>query len=720
MQRKAVLMSAQILVFFLYLQTSQSSEMFNSVIYARRRELLNMKVSQWKPFLQRLDHSLRSNLDVNASCVRDMRSFVDAVMRRSAAGLELLDSLGSLPNGIVQGSLVDEGSHKGCFSANVTDKNGRFVARKFCDIVVYLRAVLPNFPGIHQHQKTQAELYAFGQSFVKIGVCIPSSCTNEDYAVLINDVLSPWNLASVVAVCDGNETPEKTPVFIIFILGIFVTAVALATLMDVLNTAKPTSISTACGFSNTGKHFKERLRTLSVVYTLRETFRLDTSNDARLDVFNGLRAMTMLWVVVLHTHLYVDETLLENTDEVHRMSKTIPRQLIVNGTLSVAVFLTISGFMQWMTVWKRSNIENGVAGWFAVVIHRYLRMFPLVAVTVSFHYLHGISGHGTIWAYHTKLRREVFAEKWYQYLLGTVNFLGMYKICNPQQWYTSTDFQVFVFMLFFTMWLKRSGRTSPIFFVMALVVLYSFVENCYYQYPPAVLFFVPLIRDGKHGEHVYFMPYTHVPSYCLGILAGFWYTTKASRQLPKLKVAFLWVAALCAICIAQFGSVLWAGYEHPPRVTTALYAATHRGLFSAGIAWVICACLTDRAGFLTNLLAWPGWAPLSRLSFSAYMIQDIVIQYEWKSLASRVDGGYYFMGILAAGNFVASLVAAFLLHAFFEKPFALLVALLEEYFVPPGRQALPRPLRSTTASPEGPHAATEATESRRNEKKYTD
>ncbi|KAL3221027.1 hypothetical protein MRX96_029729 [Rhipicephalus microplus] len=561
-----------------------------------------MKVTLWKPFLQRLDHSLRSNLDVNASCAADMRKFVDAVVRRSAAGLEVLDSLGSLPNGLLLGSLVDEGSHKGCFSANVTDKKGRYVARKFCDVVVYLRAVVPDFP-----------------------------------------VLSPWNLASVVAVCDDNETPHKTPGLIIFILGIFIATVALATLTDVLNTAKSTSTRTTCDSSNTDENFMERFRTLSVVYTLRETFRLDTSNDARLDVFNGLRALTMVWVVVLHTHLYVDETLLENTDEVHKMSKTIPRQLIVNGTLSVAVFVTISGFMQWMTVWKRSNIGNDVSGWFAVVIHRYLRMFPLVAVTVSFHYLHETSGHGTIWAYHTKLRREVFAEKWYQYLLGTVNFLGMYKIWNPQQWYTSTDFQVFLFMLVFTMRLKRSERTSPVFLVMALAMVCSFVENFYYQYPPAVLFFVLLIRDGKAGEHVYFMPYSYVPSYCLGIVAGFWYTTKGSQQMTKLKVALLWVAALGAICVAQFGSVLWAGYDHPSRVTTALYAATHRGLFSAGMAWVIYACLTDRAGFLTSLLKWPGWAPLSRLSFSAYMIQDIVIQHEWESLASRVDGGYYFM-----------------------------------------------------------------------------
>ncbi|KAH7976658.1 hypothetical protein HPB52_017549 [Rhipicephalus sanguineus] len=206
--------------------------MFDSVIYARRRELLNMKVSQWKPFLQRLDHSLRSNLDVNATCLRDMRSFVDAVMQRSAAGLELLDSLGSLPSGILRGSLVDEGSYKGCFSANVTDKNGRFVSRKFCDIVV-------------------------------------------------------------------------------FILGLFVATVALATLTDMLNPAKSTSEDTAYGSSNTDKDLKERFRRLSVVYTLREAFRLDTSNDARLDVFNGLRALTMVWVIVLHTHLYVEETLLE-------------------------------------------------------------------------------------------------------------------------------------------------------------------------------------------------------------------------------------------------------------------------------------------------------------------------------------------------------------------------------------------------------------------------
>ncbi|XP_070376992.1 nose resistant to fluoxetine protein 6-like [Dermacentor albipictus] len=124
------------------------------------------------------------------------------------------------------------------------------------------------------------------------------------------------------------------------------------------------------------------------------------------------------------------------------------------------------------------------------------------------------------------------------------------------------------------------------------------------------------------GEHDYYMP-----SYCLGILAGFWYVTKAPHRLPRHKVAFLWVTAPCRICIARFGSVLWTGHNQPARVITALYAATHRGLFSAGIAWIIYTCLADRAGFLSSLLAWPAWAPLSRLSVSTYMIHDIMMQY---------------------------------------------------------------------------------------------
>ncbi|XP_075560457.1 nose resistant to fluoxetine protein 6-like isoform X4 [Dermacentor variabilis] len=600
MARESIHVSVWFLLFLLNSQVTQAFEIFDGVIGARRREVVRMKASQWKPFLQRLAYSLHKNPEVNATCLENMRLFVDAMMRQDDAGLELLDSLGSLPSGILRGSLTDEASYAGCFSANVTDINGNFVSRKFCDVVVYHRAAIPNFP-VLQNQQTPAKIFVFTQSLVKIGVCIPSSCTDENFAVIVNDALSKWNLASIVALCDYNEPPEETPVLIIFFLGIFAATVAAATLVDVLNPAKPTTRDDQCVVGNTGpgKFFVVRFRTLSLMCTMREMFRFDTSNDDRLDIFNGLRALAMVWTIALHTHLYIDEIALGNIDEVFRKSRTLPRQLIVNATMSVSVFLTISGFMQWKTVWNRSNNEKSRNGWLAVVIHRYL----------------------------------------------------------------------------------RTGSTWPVLIVMGLAMLVSYVENYTMQYPAGHLFFVPLTSHSG-GEHVYYMPHSHIPSYCLGILAGFWCTTKAPRRLPRHKVAFLWVTSLCGICVAQFGSVLWTGHKQPARVITALYAATHRGLFSAGIAWIIYACLADRAGFLGSLLAWPGWAPMSRLSFSTYMIHDIMIQYQWTTFTSRVDGGYYFMAILTAGNCVASLVAAFMLHALFEKPLALIAALLEEHFLP--------------------------------------
>ncbi|KAH7973853.1 hypothetical protein HPB49_005766 [Dermacentor silvarum] len=227
----------------------------------------------------------------------------------------------------------------------------------------------------------------------------------------------------------------------------------------------------------------------------------------------------------------------------------------------------------------------------------------------------------------------------------------------------------------------RTSSTRPVLIMMVLAMLFSGVQNYMLQYPAGNLYFSPMDRYSS-GDYVYYMPYSHAPSYCIGIIAGFWYTTKTPRQLSRCKVAFLWVAALCGICIAQFGTVLWTGHAQPSRIITALYAATHRGLFSAGIAWIVYACLTDRSGFLSSVLAWPGWAPLSRLSFSTYMFHDIMLQYEWTSFPSRADGGYYFMAILVAGNSVASIAAALVMHAVFEKPLALFATLLEEHFLP--------------------------------------
>ncbi|CAN7947830.1 unnamed protein product [Ixodes hexagonus] len=172
------------------------------------------------------------------------------------------------------------------------------------------------------------------------------------------------------------------------------------------------------------------------------------------------------------------------------------------------------------------------------------------------------------------------------------------------------------------------------------------------------------------------MPYVHFASYCIGILTGFYYSTYGTHEISK--ATFMWLFSCLSMAGALFGSILWNSGEAPSALVAAVYKATHRVLFSAGFSWLVFACVTGRAGFVNGVLSWPVWAPLSRLSFGAYMIHDFVVFYQWLNFRNRMGEGYFSMMTLVAGNSVASFGASFLLHAIFEKPLALVMAVIED------------------------------------------
>ncbi|KAH8023507.1 hypothetical protein HPB51_014756 [Rhipicephalus microplus] len=592
-----------------------------------------MKAEQWDPILHRLNASAGKKEDANAQCRADMRRFIDAIVHRQLAGLQLLDSQGSMPTGILHGALSDMGSHKECFAAEILDEKGNVIARKFCALYVYNSEPLPNFPDIIAKERSNAKTFAFLQSAVKVGACIPSSCSEDDIKIILNE--GDWELSTFVSACDHNVPPDEPSVFVILTLAAFVTAVVLATALDVLHRQKLALADQAAADADFGS-FLARLQTLSLLRTTRETFCVDASGSgkgAKLDVFNGLRVVGLVW---------------------------------------------------------RSPEENGKTSWLSMVLHRYLRLFPLVIVTSCFHHLMPVSGYGPLWATFGELRKRAFPENWPFYVAGMLNYLDLDKICSPQHWYTGMDFQVFTITLYFAYRLKRqaSGSKRSLLIIMGLSTLITYVQNHMLELTPGLLYYTPLGRH-KYAGSVYYMPYTHIPSYCIGVLAGYYYTKQPSRRLSRRKVAILWVAALAAITMSLCGTILWTGVEQPSQAVTAVYAATTRIFYCGGLAWLMYACLTDRGGFLTDALAWPGWAPISRLSYSIYIIHDFMLYYQWVAFPSRVNGGYYFMMTVVAGNCVGSFAMAFVLHAFFERPINLMATLLEERCLP-GRRTVAR------------------------------
>ncbi|KAG0420455.1 hypothetical protein HPB47_003487, partial [Ixodes persulcatus] len=187
------------------------------LINARRLHLVHFKASHWKPFLRCIDENLPV-VHVDSQCRADAQRFVQAMLSEEPSGLSLLDSLGSLPTGVLRGSVLEYGSPELCFGAEVRNKTGARISSKFCHVYVYLPADVP-VPPVAPRMQQGVQNFVFDQSSLKLGGCFPSTCGDQDISLILNQCLATWQLATVVSLCDDNEPWEGPPLFVMSEMG---------------------------------------------------------------------------------------------------------------------------------------------------------------------------------------------------------------------------------------------------------------------------------------------------------------------------------------------------------------------------------------------------------------------------------------------------------------------------------------------------------------------
>lgn len=165
-----------------------------------------------------------------------------------------------------------------------------------------------------------------------------------------------------------------------------------------------------------------------------------------------------------------------------------------------------------------------------------------------------------------------------------------------------------------------------------------------------------------------------------------------------------WFLALllnAGILLAMFPAI--NGYPLSDAVA-GLYSATSRTLWSIGLAWIVYACVTGHGGIINSLLSWKPFIPLSRLSYSAYLIHPVIIACFYGSRETTFHFSHYLMVSIdwshlkwtkfienisfffpfflqvyfILGNIVITYVISFGLAVFFEAPIAALEKLFRQ------------------------------------------
>ena len=92
----------------------------------------------------------------------------------------------------------------------------------------------------------------------------------------------------------------------------------------------------------------------------------------------------------------------------------------------------------------------------------------------------------------------------------------------------------------------------------------------------------------------------------------------------------LWISAILLSSLCIFG--LYPDFRDFPKIYFTrwphiLYQGFSRVLWALGLSYMIYACETSNGGIVNRVLTWKLWLPLSRLTYSAYLIHLTVIFY---------------------------------------------------------------------------------------------
>jgi hypothetical protein len=167
-----------------------------------------------------------------------------------------------------------------------------------------------------------------------------------------------------------------------------------------------------------------------------------------LDVLNGFRVLSMLWVILGHSDS-MGMSSSNNVDAVlsdHGVYKEWYYRIVVAAEYAVDTFFFLSGFLLVFLVFPKFRAVKGKINILKVYLHRYLRLTPVYAVVVFiFHKLFYYLGDGPLWGgIQTGDVRSHCDSYWWTHYLYINNF---YPYKFNDQWYAHFILRVFHLIL---------------------------------------------------------------------------------------------------------------------------------------------------------------------------------------------------------------------------------------------------------------------------------
>ncbi|KAK6967437.1 nose resistant to fluoxetine protein 6 [Biomphalaria glabrata] len=352
------------------------------------------------------------------------------------------------------------------------------------------------------------------------------------------------------------------------------------------------------------------------------------SSDGDIRCLNGLRVLSMLWVILGHTANFLpdikDESMKSN------VMKHWLAYLLFNATYGVETFFFISGcLVSYLFIRNSEKLGHLKPGHLvAYYTHRYARLTPSFMVAMLIYT--GLLPYVNSSPYSTTSHGYLSCRRyWWRNLLYISNFFDYKEMCMTWSWYLPNDMQFYIIAPVFTLPIVYGCRKVSLLVAVLMVI-------CHVGSTTLV---IESYKDWNNGSYkkymnrLYIKPWTRVAPYAIGLVLGYILTAwTPNRKISRQELLIGWLvtsAIVIPMMLFQNGNftIHYSVVANFNEINSRIYEIIKSPLWALFVAWIVFTCRYSNGGLIDSFLSWNGWMPLSKLSYGTYLCHLLVVLY---------------------------------------------------------------------------------------------
>ncbi|KAG8599205.1 hypothetical protein GDO81_002938 [Engystomops pustulosus] len=326
-----------------------------------------------------------------------------------------------------------------------------------------------------------------------------------------------------------------------------------------------------------------------------------TSQNQEYPTLNGIRILSLLWIISGHTSMLSGVLNIDNSLEWLSNVLEKPQYIYV---VSGPYFLGVDAFF-------------------------FLRIQPLHLTSILiFIGLVSLVKWG-IFREMLKFHSDSCRVGWWANILLINNFMSLQKTCLGWTWYLSADFQFHLTVPLVIFLYVRAKRVMIA--VVTLTCAASVITTTFISYFLKLPIHNPKCesqcRENYWAEY-YERPYCRYGPFLVGMILAILLVGKQSLYFKnRTQAALGWISALALMLTVISLAFVLDDTQSSYSVMAALYQGLHRTLWAVVLGLIFILCHEGYGGIVTTLLSFDVWGFLSKISYAGYLVHPIIIYF---------------------------------------------------------------------------------------------